>query len=142
MAIENVKLPQKSRDELPPVLRALQWIYTTPTISEQIFKLLEETIQKGKKETGRYGMDLWHVLVLGVVRLALNCDYDRLEYLVHYDRLLRQVMGLDTLFEGEFGKGFHQKTISENVCHLDEDLLQKINNIVVMEGRELFKKKR
>ena len=43
--IEKVKLPLKSRDELPPVLRTLQWIYTTSEISEQIFTELEEKIQ-------------------------------------------------------------------------------------------------
>jgi len=26
---------------------------------------------------GRPGLDLWHILVLGIVRLALDCDYDR-----------------------------------------------------------------
>ncbi len=139
--IEDLKIPHKSRDELPPVLKGLQWIFKTPQINEQIFQLLEERIIADKKQTGRPGMDLWHVLVLGVVRLALNCDYDRLEYLVHYEKLLRQMMGLESDFEGEFGKGFHQKTISENVCYVDEELLHQINEIVGKEGRTLFKKK-
>ncbi|MBI4743375.1 MAG: ISNCY family transposase [Actinobacteria bacterium] len=139
--IESVVIPFKSRDELPPVLAALQWIYITPEINEQIFQLLEKKVIGNKKQTGRKGMELWHILVLGVVRLALDCDYDRLEYLVHYDKLMRQIMGLDSTFSGEFGKGFHQKTISENVCHVDEDLLQKINEIVVKAGRSLIKKK-
>jgi len=78
---------------------------------------------------------------LGVVRLALDCDYDRLELMAHYDKLTRQIMGLDENFSGEFGKGFHHKTISDNVCHVDEDLLKKINEIVVKEGQKLFKKK-
>ena len=43
-----------------------------------------------KPATGRPGLDLWHILVLGVVRLALGCDYDRLAYLANYDALLRQ----------------------------------------------------
>jgi hypothetical protein len=139
--IEHVKIPTKSRDELPPVLAALQWIFITPEINEQIFKLLEDKICGAKKHTGRPGMDLWHILVLGVIRLTLDCDYDRLEYLLHYDGLMRQIMGLEPNFEGEFGKGFHQKTIIENVCHVDEDLLMQINEIVVKAGRALFKKK-
>ena len=139
--IEHVKIPTKSRDELPPVLAALQWIFITPEINEQIFKLLEDKVCGAKKQTGRPGMDLWHILVLGVVRLTLDCDYDRLEYLLHYDGLMRQIMGLEPNFEGKFGKGFHQKTIIENVCHVDEELLMQINKIVVKAGRELFKKK-
>ena len=80
-------------------------------------------------------------LVLGVVRLALDCDYDRLEYMVHHDTLLRRIMGLESHFSGEFGKGFHHKTLSENVCHVDEALLAEINAIVVQAGRSVFKKK-
>lgn len=37
-------------------------------------------------------------------------------------------------------KPFHYKTLSENVCHLDEELLGQINAIVVAAGRPLFKK--
>jgi hypothetical protein len=140
-AIEKVKIPTQSRDELPPVLAGLQWIFTTPSIHEQIFSLLEERIKGEKADTGRPGMDLWHVRVLGVVRLALDCDYDRLEYLVHYDGLLRQIMGLESSFREEFGQGFHQKTISENVCHVDAELLEEIDEIVVKAGRSLFKRK-
>ncbi|MFO7461587.1 MAG: ISNCY family transposase [Desulfatiglandales bacterium] len=139
--IEQVPIPPKSRDELPPVLRGLQWIFQTPEINEQIFQLLEQRVTGGKQATGRPGMDLWHVLVLGVVRLALDCDYDRLEYLVHYDTLLRRIMGLESHFRGEFGQGFHQKTLRENVCHVDEALLAQINEIVVKAGRVVFKKK-
>ena len=119
--IELVRIPEKSRDELPPVLAALQWIFKTPEVNEQIFKLLEDKVCGNKKQTGRPGMDLWHILVLGVVRLSLNCDYDRLEYLVHYDALLREIMGLKPTFEGEFGKGFHQKTIIENIGYVLEN---------------------
>ena len=117
------------------MLRGLQWIFQTPEVNEQIFALLEQKVTGAKQATGRPGMDLWHVLVLGGVRLALDCDYDRLEYLVHYDKLLRQIMGLEGSFSGKFGHGFHHKTISENVCHVDEALLTEINAIVVTAGR-------
>ena len=75
--IEEVRIPPKSRDELPPVLRGLQWIFQTPEVNAQIFQLLEQKVQGAKHAMGRPGMDLWHVLVLGVVRFALHCDYDR-----------------------------------------------------------------
>ena len=139
--IEEVKIPEKSRDELPPVLASLQWIFMNPEINKKIFDLLQERVCENKKETGRSGMDLWHILVLGVVRLTLDCDYDRLEYLVNYDVLLRQIMGLEPVSSLPFATGFHQKTISENVCHVDEELLGQLNEIIVKAGRPLFKKK-
>lgn len=135
--IEKISIPTKSRDELPPVLAGLQWIFVTPEVNEEVFALLEERVIGDKKDTGRPGMDLWHILVLGVVRMALGCDYDRLEHTAHYDMLVRGIMGLPEVFGRQ---EFHHKTISDNVCHVDEELLTKINEIVVRHGRKALKK--
>jgi hypothetical protein len=138
--IERVPVPLKSRDELPPILAALQWIFQTPEINEQIFALLESRLLAGKKATGRPGLDLWHILVLGVVRLGLDCDYDRLEDMANHHTLLRQILGLSPIRTPE-EKPFHYKTLSENVALVDEQLLGEINAIVVQAGRKMFKKK-
>ena len=138
--IERVHIPLKSRDELPPLLAGLQWIFQTPQINEQIFSLLEEKLVTGKKATGRPGLDLWQILVLGVVRLGLDCDYDRLEDLANHHTLLRQILGMPPLPTAT-ERPFHYKTLSENVCHLDEQLLTQINAIVAEAGRAVFKKK-
>ena len=37
--IESLKIPLKSRDELPPVLAGLQWIFTTPAVNEKVFRI-------------------------------------------------------------------------------------------------------
>jgi hypothetical protein len=134
-------LPLKSRDELPPILAGLKWIFLTPEINAQVFTLLEEKLVAGKKAAGRPGLDLWQILVLGVVRLGLDCDYDRLEHLANYDSLLRQILGLSPVRSAE-EKPFHYKTLSENICHLDDELLQQINAIVAQAGRAVFKKKK
>lgn len=138
--IERVYIPLKSRDELPPILAGLQWIFQTPPIHEQVFAVLEAKVLAGKRATGRPGLDLWHILVLGVVRLGLDCDYDRLEHLANFDSLLRQILGLSPL-AGPTEKPFHYKTLSENVCHLDEEMLAHINAIIAQAGRSVFKKK-
>src|SRR5512140_1714084 len=123
--IEKVVLPLKSRDELPPILAGLQWIFQTPEVNSRIFVLLESKLVAGKKATGRPGLTLWQILVLGVVRLGLDCDYDRLEYLANYDTLLRQVLGLTPLrAPGE--KPFHHKTLADNAGLVDEELLGQI----------------
>ena len=44
-------------------------------VRDEVLKLIEEKVCGNKKQTGRPGMDLWQILVLGVVRLALDCDY-------------------------------------------------------------------
>ena len=97
VAISDVKFPLKSRDELPLVLIALQHIFVTPALNKKVFELLEKKICSRKKKTGRKGMDLWHILVLAVVRHALGTNWDRLEYLANYDQLLRSIMGVHAL---------------------------------------------
>ncbi len=92
--IENLVRPLKGRDELPPILAGLQWIGSHPTLKAEICALLEARILDGKHATGRTGMDLWQILVLGTVRLGLKADYDRLEHLADDDALLRQMPGV------------------------------------------------
>ena len=84
--IEKIRLPLQSRDELPPILAGLQWLWMHPALKAEIFGLLEAKILAGKQATGRTGMDLWQILVLGVVRLGLDADWDRLEHIANYLR--------------------------------------------------------
>jgi IS5 family transposase len=136
--IEKVTLPLKSRDELPPVLRALQYVYSTPSLNEDIFSILEMHVLKDKKATGRLGMSLWEILVLATVRLCLDTDYDRLHMMSNYDKLLRMILGVETNF-GE-SKKYGLQTIKDNVQLLDEQVINKINDIVVKAGHSLKKK--
>ena len=77
--IHKIKIDLKSRDDIPPLLLGLQYIYTTPELRDKVFAILEKEIQPDTdKSTGRPGMDLWQILVCGVLRLNLNWDYDRL----------------------------------------------------------------
>ncbi|MBM4055286.1 MAG: hypothetical protein FJ264_11600 [Planctomycetes bacterium] len=139
ISITEVKLPLKSRDELSPILRALQHIYATPELRDEVFRIVEEKVTRGKKKTGRYGMQLWHILVLAAVRLGLDADYDRLEDFANNHRLVRKIMGVETKF-GE-DKVFPLQSIKDNVRLLDGETIGKINEIVVKEGYRLVNKK-
>jgi hypothetical protein len=143
VAIHDIKLPLKSRDELPPVLKALQYIFITPELNEKVFALLEKKICGDKKKTGRKGMDLWHILVLAVVRHTIGTNWDRLELMANYDLLVRQIMGVhSTGFISEEEKiEFSYQTILDNVSQLDETLLGEVNQLVVEAGHQLLKKK-
>ena len=139
--IEKIRLPLQSRDELPPILAGLQWIWMHPTLKTEIFALLEARILAGKKPTGRTGMDLWQILVLGVVRLGLDADWDRMEHIAHYDTLVRQMLGLPATPWGEDAKEFGHQTLRDNVALLDDELLPQINARIAAAGREVFAKK-
>lgn len=142
VAIANVKFPLKSRDELPPVLKALQYIFITPELNEKVFSLLEKKIVVGKKKTGRPGMDLWHILVLAVVRHTLSTNWDRLEDNANHHELIRKIMGVHaTTFIEDDKIEFGYQTILDNVSLLDESLLAEVNHLVAEAGYSLLKKK-
>src|SRR3990167_241595 len=138
--IAAIKFDIKSRDDIPKILKGLQYIYVTDSIREPIFKLLEEKIQPWvSKQNGRPGMMLWKILVMGVLRLDLNCDYDRLRELVNHHDTVRQMLGHTDWFDKE---PYHMQTIKDNVGLLTPALLEEINQIIVKAGHELMGKKK
>jgi len=140
--IEETPVFLKSRDDVPILVKALLKIYTTPEYNNQIFNILEDSILKGKKKTGRKGMNLWQIFVLAQFRLALDLDYDRLHYMTLSDSTLRQLLGIET------ESGFERIEISyqrilDNIHLLSEEALIQINDVIVNFGhKEVFKKKR
>ena len=140
--IPEVKINTKNRHQLSPLLVGLQYIFSTPQISEQIFKLLEDKVTNQKKKTGRMGMSLWEILVLGVVRLNLDIDYDFLMDQANNHSELRGILGVQT--NGVFGtakKVYKLQTIIDNVYLIDEETIAKINEILVKSGHDILKKK-
>ncbi|CAA6680184.1 MULTISPECIES: ISNCY family transposase [unclassified Lentimonas] len=136
--IELVKIPTRTRDELPPTLAALQWIFITPAISEEIFALLEKAILSKAPDLGCRGMDLWQILVFGVVRLTLDVNYDRLHHIANYDSLVRQLLGQPAF---DMKCEFALSTLKDNVPPLSEELLEQINVIIAKHGHDCIKKK-
>ena len=139
--INEVKFPLRSRDELPPVLMALQHIFITPQLNEKVFALLQKKVVSNKKKTGRKAMDLWHILVLAAIRHTLDTNGDRLEDMANYHKLLRQVLGVHVEKFGIDEVEFAYQTIVDNVSLIDEQLLLQINKLVIEHGHNLLKKK-
>ena len=136
--VSQIKFDLRSRDDIPKVLRGLQHLYMNKTLREQVFALLEREIAPGKnKRNGRPGMTLWRILVLGVLRLDLNIDYDRLLELSNQHRTLRQMLG-HGLFDED--KEYAYQTLVDNVGLLTPELLDKLNQLIVTGGHVLVKK--
>ena len=93
--VEEVKLNLNCRDEIIPVLRGLQHIYSNPILRNEILNLVAEAVNgKTRKDCGREGLDYWQILVLASVRLGCNLDYDKLQDLGEQHRALRQIMAI------------------------------------------------
>ena len=138
--IAQIRFDPKSRDDIPKILRGLQYLYITDSIREPIFQLLEEQVLPDvDKKNGRPGMSLWKILVLGVLRLDLNCDYDRLAELANQHKTVREMLGHGSLFDETY---YHLQTIKDNVRLLTPELLEAINERIVKAGHDLLSKKK
>lgn len=142
--IESAEFPKNCRDEAPKLLKGLQAIYMNDQLSEAIFSLLSSSINPKQEKivnSGRKGMGLWEILVLGVMRQGLNANYDRIHYLANSDFVMRTVMGIETE-SGQDKKRYGLSTIKDNLALLDDQTIQQVNDLVVNYGHSLLKKKR
>ena len=133
-AIGAILLNPQSRDDIPAVLQGLQCVYCDPARRAELFALLEEHVRPGAdRRVGRPGMDLWQVLVMGILKQGVNCDFDRLHELVNNHIQVRQMLGLGAVgFDsGRFGL----QTVIDNVALLSVDLLEQVNRVLVAAGR-------
>ena len=89
-------------------------------------------------DNGRPGRARWSIFVMGVLRLSVNCDYDRLPNLVNNHLTIRQLLGHGGVAEG---KRYALQTLKDNVALLTPEILDKVNQAVVRAGHELIKKK-
>ena len=136
--IEKIEIPLDSRDELPPTLRALQHIYTTHELNKKVFDILERKILPNVDfTTGRPGMYLWEILVLGTVRWTRDTNYDHLNHIANFDGLVRKMLGISDFCENL--KKYSLQTLKDNVGLLDKETLDEINELVVKTGHS-FKK--
>ena len=136
--IEDIKLNHKSRDDMPVLLGGLQYLYSQEASRDRLFALMDEFILPGiNKKVGRPGMDMWSILVMGVVKQGLGCDFDHLHELVNEHKTLRIFLG-----HTDWDKKLYQyQTLVDNVSLLNPDLPGKVNQLIVERGHTVVGKK-
>jgi len=135
--VANIKISTRSRDDIPQLLRGLQYLYVDKTLRDEIFQILTTlTPSTISTKHGRPGMDWWKILVMGSLRLNLNCDYDRLQELVNQHRTIRQMLGHGLCDDD---KVYRLQTLKDNIQLFTPDILDKINQVVVNAGLKLKK---
>jgi len=139
LPIETIKVSinkRNSRDAMPQILFGLQQLYSNQQLLDSVLDVLGDGIISDKKDTGRPGMSLWQILVLGVVRVGKKLSYPSLVDLVNNHLALRGVLGL-----GGLSTEYHEETLRDNVVLLTEEMLLKINVLLVNSGSDFFKKR-
>jgi hypothetical protein len=140
--IAAIQLDPRSRDDIPRLLRGLQYIYLQPQVREAVFTILREVVpldaagQPVSVDTGRPGMSQWQILVLGVLRLGLNADYDRIQELANQHLTIRQMLGHSDFADD---KSWGVQTLKDNLRLFTPEILERINAEVVTAGHALVK---
>ena len=135
LPIGAVKLNLNCRDEIIPILRALQHLYGDAELRRQVLTLVGKDVNQGSsRKHGRRGMNYWEIIVLAAARLGCNLDYDKLQDLAENHRTLRQIMGLGNWQEDV---DFDWRRIEDNLTKLRPETLKKINDLIVSAGHQL-----
>lgn len=136
LPITEVTLNLNCRDEIIPVLRALQHVYGKQPLRRELLALVGKDVNKTTShKRGRRGMNYWEITVLAAARLGCNLDYDKLQDLAENHRKLRQIMGIGDWQDEEID--FDWRRIEGNVNKLRPETLQKINALIVGAGHAL-----
>jgi IS5 family transposase len=135
LPIGEVKLNLNCRDEIIPILRALQHVYGEDRLRRELVGLVGRDVNKtSSRKRGRRGLTYWEITVLAAVRLGCNLDYDKLQDLAENHRNLRQIMGIG---DWQDEVDFDWRRIEDNLIKLRPETLKKINDLVVRAGHVL-----
>ncbi len=138
LPISEVKLNLNCRDEIIPILRALQHVYGDPQLRGELLRLVGKDVnQDTSRKRGRRGLNYWEIVVLAAARLGCNLDYDKLQDLAENHRSLRHIMGIGDWQEEV---DFDWRRIEDNLIKLRPETLKKINDLVVKAGHALVPK--
>jgi IS5 family transposase len=133
--IPDLRLNTACRDEIIPILKALQHIYARPALRDPLLDAVAQDVNGARRaDRGRPGMPYWSLLVLGAVRLGCDLDYDRLQNLAEEHRSLRRIMGIDGWCDD---RAFDWRCLRDNLCLLSPDTIERLNHLIVGEGHRL-----
>ena len=133
--ISQIELNVECRDEIIPLLAGLQHIYGDPKLRARQMCLVAKDVSKDTRaDIGREGFSYWQILVIAVVRLGLNLNYDKLQDLCENHRNLRFMLGI-----GDWNNrtNFGWRRLQETLSLLRPETIKEINAVIVSHGQQL-----
>ncbi len=134
-AIYDVQLNLNCRDEIIPILAALQHTFTQPKLRAKLCRLVANDLNaQSRRDVGRPGFDDWQVIVLAVVRHGCDLDYDKLQNLAEEHRSLRQLMQIG---DWDQPTSFDWRRIQAALTQLKPETIRSMNQVIVAYGQDL-----
>ncbi len=133
--ISELSLNFECRDQIIPILAALQYVYLDKQLRTKITKLVAGDLNhETRRDVGRNGLDDWQVIVLAAVRLGCNLDYDKLQDLAENHRAVRCVLGVG---DWDDSTSFSFRRIHDTLCRLKPETLHRINHTIASSGQDI-----
>ena len=127
--IPHIEIDLNSRDDIPKILLGLQYLDQDTKKRDAALAQIEKDLgEKVNLNNGAPGMTFWQILVLGTLRLGLNCDFDRLQELANQHQTIRAMLGHGSFDSHET---YGARTIAGNLAKLKPETLEMINWVVV-----------
>ncbi len=140
VAIEEIEIDESSRDDIPPLLLGLRHVYADRSVRARWFEILEQGILPEVSHTkGRPGMELWRILVMGLLKQVLGCDFDRLHELVNQHHTVRKFLGHSGFWDET---RYRYPTVVHNVSLLTPDVLGEVLQRIAESGHALVRKRK
>lgn len=132
--IEQLQLNLNCRDEMIPILEALKHVFSEAELRDQLIELVAADVNElTRDDIGREGLDYWQIVVLAVVRLGCNLDYDKLQDLCENHRALRCLLRVGDWDETNFAS----RRIRDTLCLLQPATIEQMNHMIVTHGQQL-----
>ena len=134
-SIEQLRLNLNCRDEIVPLLEGLRHVFGQSELRNKLIQLVAGDVNEASRDdVGREGLDYWQIVVLAIVRLGCNLNYDKLQDLCENHRALRCLLGVGDWDEMT---SFAAKRIRDTLCLLKPATIEKMNLAVVQQGQRV-----
>ena len=133
--ISDLQLNLNGRDEIIPILAALQHTFIQPKLRAKLCRLVANDLNtESRRDVGRPGFDDWQIIVLAVVRHGCDLDYDKLQNLAEEHRSLRLLLQIG---DWDQPTSFDWRRIQATLTQLKPETIQSINQAIVAYGQDL-----
>jgi len=85
----------------------------------------------------RSGIELWQILVMGVVMQGLDCDFDRLHNVVNHHESVREFLGHSNFWDKT---RYSYQSVVDNVTLMSPELLAAVSQLIVECGHKVSNK--
>lgn len=133
--IEQLRLNLECRDEIVPILEALKHVFGQTGLRDQLCGFVASDVNNATRDdVGREGFDYWQILVLAIVRLGCNLNYDKLQDLCENHRALRCLLAVGDWDETT---SFGSRRIRDTLAMLSPETIATLNQLIVEHAQEV-----